>query len=104
MTHLLLQVLSLANTTQDGHSQVRHPVPYEITQYLLVHGVSINLRKYKCCLINTHKVEVSKFRQDCPYTDHNFCRMAIIIKSNSWLALLGISTSNEMLLKKLTNE
>lgn len=43
---------------------------------------------------------ISKFSQDCPDTDHNFCRMVIIIKSNSWLTLLGTWTSNENVIKE----
>lgn len=43
---------------------------------------------------------ISKFYQDGPYTDHNFCRMVIIIKSNSLLTLLGTSASNANVIKE----
>ena len=63
-------------------------------------GCFIYLMKYKCCLKKTSKVAISKFHQDYPYADHNFCRMVIIIKSNSCLTLLGTSTSNENVIKE----
>lgn len=63
-------------------------------------GCFIYLTKYKCCLKNICKVVISKFHQDCPYIDHNFCRTVMIIKSNSWLTLLGTSTSSENVIKE----
>ena len=63
-------------------------------------GYFIYLMKYKCRLKKTSKVAISKFHQDYPYADHNFCRMVIIIKSNSCLTLLGTSTSNENVIKE----
>lgn len=63
-------------------------------------GYFIYLMKYKCHLKKTSKVAISKFHQDYPYADHNFCRMVIIMKSNSCLTLLGTSTSNENVIKE----
>ena len=63
-------------------------------------GYFIYLMKYKCRLKKTSKVAISKFHQDYPCADHNFCRMVIIIKSNSCLTLLGTSTSNENVIKE----
>ena len=63
-------------------------------------GYFIYLMKYKGRLKKTSKVAISKFHQDYPYADHNFCRMVIIMKSNSCLTLLGTSTSNENVIKE----
>lgn len=65
-----------------------------------MHKCPNDLAKYKWCLRKTCKVVISKFHHDCQHTDHNFCRMVIIIKSNPWLTRLGASTSNTNVIKE----